>query len=687
MGTISKRGSSRLSTLTLGVALVGACGCGVAFSAGCEGTAGGTGGAPDASAGLGDAAGPTYDTSDGGAPLPDDGFDGGTNNPNLPSFGATRSLAIAPPPISGGTLLAMTDGRHVVASDPDRDRIYVVDLGTKAVSTIALRAHDEPGRLVEDANGRANIVLRTGGALVTVDVDAARITDRRAVCAAPRGVAFDAAGDRLLVACDSGELAELDSPPPPTSRGPRVPDRMTIIARLGEGLRDVVVAANAHIFVSRFRTAEILELDPAGALLATSRPSPIATSGTPDAGIDGGGFAPAPFAEATLAWRMLPAPPGSGSDAPVVVHQFAINAAVAPSAGGYGASSSGFPDTSDGGLSGGQAACTSSGIVHAAITQGSNVFFAPDQLVMPVDMVASADGFAVIAAGNGHTSTLPQVFELGRGQCGASAIVHSLQAPASNGTSTTLQPIAIVRLADGSLLVQSREPARLVNLSTNESIDLATDSREDTGHAIFHSNSGTGIACASCHGEGGDDAHVWTFSTNDFDAGEATAPRRTPSLHGTLQGTAPYHWDGAMKDIDMLAEQVMTGRMNGPLLSPRQKTALQGWLFAVPAPAAEVTDANAVKRGKALFDSAEVGCSGCHSGPRFTNSATVDVGTGGAFQVPSLVGVRTRAPYLHDGCAATLLDRFGPCGGTQHGSTAQLAASELADLVAYLQSL
>ena len=687
--------SSQLSRIALGIALLGASTTAAAIAAGCEGVPLATpGGADstDAAAGAGDAGpGQSFDAGD---PLPDDAFDGGAGGPNGPRFGPTRSLADAPPSISGGTLLAMSDGAHVVASDPDRDRIYVVDLATRRVATIALQPHDEPGRLVEDANGRANVVLRAGGALLTIDVAAARTTDRRHVCAAPRGVDFDLAGDRLVVACDSGELFELNSPPPWSSRGPRVPDRATLLARLGAGIRDVVVTqprggepASARIFVSRFRTAEILELDATGALITTQRPSPVAT-------FDGGGPSRASFAEATLAWRMVAAPPGSAADAPVVVHQFAITAAVAAAPGGYGASASGFPGSTEGGagVTAGTA-CTSTGIVHTAISQGSSVFFAPDQLVLPVDIVASADGFAVVAAGNGHTATLPQVYELTRGSCGAGAIAHSLRETARDeGTLAPLQPVAIARLANGSLLVQSREPARLVYVTTGDIIDLATDSREDTGHAIFHFNSGTGIACASCHGEGGDDAHVWTFTSGggigDGGVGDGGEPRRTPSLHGTLKGTAPYHWDGAMKDIDMLAEQVMTGRMNGPVLSASQKRVLQSWLFAIPAPVAEpVEEPASFARGKALFESPDVGCAGCHSGPHLTSSVTIDVGTGGAFQVPPLVGVRNRAPYMHDGCAATLSDRFGPCGGTRHGHTSQLGAGDIADLVAYLQRL
>ena len=71
----------------------------------------------------------------------------------------------------------------------------------------------------------------------------------------------------------------------------------------------------------------------------------------------------------------------------------------------------------------------------------------------------------------------------------------------------------------------------------------------------------------------------------------------------------------------------------------------------------------------------------------FTNNRREAVGPS-LFKVPSLVGVGGRAPYMHDGCAATLRDRFGACGGgDKHGHTSQLSETELGDLIAYLESL
>ena len=128
--------------------------------------------------------------------------------------------------------------------------------------------------------------------------------------------------------------------------------------------------------------------------------------------------------------------------------------------------------------------------------------------------------------------------------------------------------------------------------------------------------------------------------------------------------------------------------MSGDCLGPDQMGALTGWVQTVPAPPAPASSrSSASTRGKAIFERADVGCATCHSGPKFTNNQTVDVGTGGSFQVPPLVGVGWRTPLMHDGCAATIADRFGACATAAHGSTGSLSASDISDLVAYLETL
>ena len=65
----------------------------------------------------------------------------------------------------------------------------------------------------------------------------------------------------------------------------------------------------------------------------------------------------------------------------------------------------------------------------------------------------------------------------------------------------------------------------------------------------------------------------------------------------------------------------------------------------------------AANRGKALFESDEIGCSDCHIPPLYTDHSKHDVGTGegsgerkgSEFDVPSLRGIYKTAAYLHDG--------------------------------------
>jgi cytochrome c peroxidase len=95
-------------------------------------------------------------------------------------------------------------------------------------------------------------------------------------------------------------------------------------------------------------------------------------------------------------------------------------------------------------------------------------------------------------------------------------------------------------------------------------------------------------------------------------------------------------------------------------------------------------------RGHSLFGSDKFGCTTCRSGSKLTNNKSYDVGTtdaGELLQVPSLRGVGYRAPFLHDGCAETLRDRFDPsCGGARHGKVADMSDKQTDDLVAHLRS-
>jgi hypothetical protein len=598
----------------------------------------------------------------------------------------------------------VTSAGRAIVSDPDRDAIYVVDLGAQNVAhTIALNAGDEPGRLVEDGAGRVHVALRGGGALVTIDPASGSIISRRTACPAPRGVAYDASTALVWVACATGELVALPS------AGGAIAQQFVV----ERDLRDVVVN-NGSLSVTKFRTAEVLRLASDGTVSRRDQlPSPEST------------FSP------HVAWRVIGTPTG----AVVAVHQAETTQSLSTTVqGGYGggggctglavslpATMSVPIDFADGGeseggteedaaqeadagtgtncfggdpgigaLGGGSGAGGSppfpgacgpeSGAVLSVLTvltaDGTVTVNTSFNGVLPVDVAVSADSslVAAVAPGNAFTANLATVFEFS--QCGTPA---ALNLPSGV---TPQQPIAVAFDSANDVIVQTREPSKLSIITSSggsSTIDLSPNTRADSGFDIFHTQAGGMIACASCHPEGGDDGNVWIL---DGDL------RRTPSLRGTIAGTAPYHWPGDEPNLEILVNDVYTIRMSGVTLQSAQMDVLTNWVQSVPAPPAPTwVNADAAQRGHVLFDRADVGCVTCHSGAKFTNNQTMDVGTGGLFQVPPLVGVGWRTPLLHGGCAATIADRFGVCATPQHGSIGSLTAANISDLTAYLETL
>ncbi len=633
---------------------------------------------------------------DGQVPTPPPGFSFSAFPPN---YGTTFAAPVAPPAISGGTLRILTGGQTAVAADPDRDNVYIVDLTTKSVrATISLNPGDEPGRVVADAKGRAHVALRHGGALVSIDTVAGVLLQRRDVCAAPRGLAYDAATDLVHVACAGGELVSL-----PAEGGTAV----RTVTLKGD-LRDVAVDG-PRLRVSRFLSAELLTVEADGTVSAVVSPGSFRAV----AARGGQRFTPG------VAWKMTEMPDDSGV---MMLHQRGVADEVQPVVGGYGG---GGPND----------ACN--GIVHPAVTMVSSdgsVHSGPAMagMVLAVDMAISPDGkrVAVLSAGNatntfagGATSgpALTQVFvsdttSVTDGDIGCQPDgMHSpcspgvvgmpifdstgMPKPASTGSGGSSgvvcgvpnpdvpqvvgQPVAVAFEASGKVVVQSREPAMLA-FADGTRVTLSTVTRADTGHLVFHSNAGGFLACASCHAEGNDDGRVWNFTCQ--------GPRRTQSLHaGALRGSEPFHWDGEETDMTRLMNDVFVGRMSGPTLLPDQIDTLLSWIDKQPrVPRAVHANPAAVERGRALFNDPTRGaCASCHSGASFTNNASVDVGTGRAFQVPSLVGVGSRGPFMHNGCAQTLAGRFDAAcgGGDRHGKTSGMAPDEINDLISYLQSI
>ncbi len=599
---------------------------------------------------------------------------------------APREAEMTALPVSGGTLLSLGTSGALVSSDPARDRISVALDGN--VSEITLPEGSQPWRMTQLGGSTFAVSLRGSSKVVALDVDGAGDPLWEAsVCTAPRGLDFELSSQRVHVACAGGELVSLNA------------ETGEEEARvfLASDLRDVV-AADGRLYVSRFRSAEVLFVEGGEVVKQVELPTVLVTARFTDI---------ERTMKPTVAWRMQAVPSGGVA----VVHQRATvdevpieltegderDGEVAASPYGGGGSPVGLPD------------CTS--IVQSGISQVDSegvVLTSPSLagVVLPVDLAVSPSGneFLVANAGvrdpNAPLSRTMIISEHSTSESSSTDISvrssvmtfdkFSLSSPASETT--------VVGCVDGIEQAHAEGPSTAVayqgnavaSLSVRQAtlvqrgavLSLGGASGIDTGHDIFHRDTGAGIACASCHPEGTDDGHVWTFT----DLG----PRRTQNLAVPLGDTAPFHWDGELTSVSNLMDEVFVVRMGGSFQSEQRLDALQNWLFKSPVPVHLQEMDAAAERGKALFEAADVGCASCHSGDALTDNRSYDVGTSEVpMQVPSLVGVAAHPPFMHDGCAKTLEERFDEkCGGGDaHGRTSQLSDAEKSDLVAYMRTL
>jgi len=571
------------------------------------------------------------------------------------------------PPLGGGGLLVSRDGTRAVVSDADRDRVFVATLGESPAlaldAEIPLQMGDEPGRAVEDASGVVHIVLRGSGQLVSLDLVTAELRARRAVCDQPRGIAYNAKLDVLHVACAEGRLVTL----------PAAPSEPALREwRLDDDLRDVVVQGD-ELVVSRFRSAELLRVNSVGAVVARVKPPRIQLW---QEEVGCAGATNTREFEPLVAWRMAPV----SDDTVLVLHQRAEATPL---------------ELEEPSAYGGGSVCP--GIVQSVVTM---IGATGAQRVMPgvvsatlaTDVALSPDGAHVALTASTTDAGTRALVLVGRALLESSSSASTFVSDSStlcNDIATLVpgdQPTAVAFTPDGRLLVFSRQPAllSLVDVATPDlpvaRVYLNDVDVTDTGQEIFHGVAGNQIACASCHPEAGDDGHVWSFT--------GVGARRTQHLRGGILGTAPFHWEGDLPSFQHLMSEVMERRMAGPILVSEYQAALANWIDAQPAFSRTDYDVAAAERGRLLFESDETRCATCHSGEALTNNATVNVGTGLGLQVPSLRGVSFRAPFLHDGCAPTLRDRFGSCGGGDaHGVTSQLGTAQVSDLVEYMKSL
>jgi len=543
-------------------------------------------------------------------------------------------------PVYGGTLESAPAIGGVIAADPEGNRLLRV-IGDD-VAEMDLGYNARPFRVhVEDAT--AWVTLRGTGELAEVAIDSGRLHWRTRVCLEPRGVARSQAGP-LLVACAGGELVEVDDD-----------GNLGRLAVLEPDLRDVV-AAEDHLLVSRFATAEVLEVDPESLSIVARY-----------------------FGSDSVAWRMRPYGGGAlvllqeTTPEPIAIDEPDAETEAEEPTSAYGAASSGCQDT-----------IVSTVLIAVWMT---NAPF-PTRTVLNgvtvgTDFAMIGDDDVTIAnagAGDGEPDVL--TFDLSEsednGGCLDADVDHVLS---SDGRAS-----AVAVDSDGTIIMQSAAPLSLTRAEPQGFVlKVAPDASTDAV-ALFHADPGVGVSCASCHPEGLDDGHVWVFFTPHTVG--SRIERRTMPLAGGILSRLPYHWDAVHEDPHALMADTFEARMGGSA-DPETTDALFDWLDGLRHVRSHPKmEEAAIEEGREAF--AVAGCDGCHTGSVFTSNRIESIGRPGeAVKVPSLLGVGARNDLLHDGCDADLDARFdGVCDGlATHGDVTDLTPDEIDALKAFLRTL
>jgi hypothetical protein len=549
-------------------------------------------------------------------------------------------------PLVGGGIAAGAE--WVGAVDPDDDLVELEHVTTHDEQVLQFEDGSAPAAIAWTSSAsepeRAHVLLRGNGARAVVEPGATgddpTLLRLAGICPAPRGIAWDDLRDLMWVACAGGELVSS------TSDG-------VIVATfwLDPDLRDIVVLADGRAMVSRMRAAEVLIVDlDKGAVTARFTPP------------EQGDAFERPFVPRVLR-RMVPLPDGGA----IALYQTHDTKTV-PTSG---------PDEQEDDATYGGDGNDCGSIVRTVMAEVSpDLGFTSAKIVDAqqgyiVDVVQTGGWREILATAKGIVKTLMQSASVGGNET-CVAPVFTIEAP--------VVPTGLTVHGE-DVWVTTREPFTSSTLKTFEAFSGLSPGV--TPLRMFH-DSPAGIACASCHAEGGDDAHTWTFA--------GFGERRTQALGGILVSeTAPFHWSGELPTFDHLLADVGVGRMGLEKPTQAQSAGLQEFLDLLPAapPSGPPADPALVVEGAVLFGDETVGCTECHSGWRYTNGDSADVGTGGTFQVPSLIGVGARLPLMHDGCAQTLRQRFDDvvCGGDAHGNTASLTSPQIDALVAFLASL
>ncbi|MEO7113449.1 MAG: cytochrome D1 domain-containing protein [Polyangiaceae bacterium] len=584
---------------------------------------------------------------------------------------------------SVGASIAFLSGKNQLAVvNPDQGSISIVNADSLAIlSTVDVGG--EPRALLELASGKILVTNSRGGEIVLVDPVSASVVKRKTICDGPSGLAASPDESFVVVACEwDGSVVKVD----PSSLDASV---------LATGLarpRAVAVVGNAKapsVIVSEFTGGNVVRIAADGTV---SRVSLVPTS--------------APYRDAltkmtgNLAAALVPA---NGN---LLVAYELVNhtgdASLEKIAGDYGSVTDGNPKINPvigslGIAADGTPTLSGDTLLYSIFDGGSRVFNGPVAVASwsHYEIVAniSTNNVAMIDTNQSDPKTRAVGnISVGAGPSGVAVDQAHGLAYVDNAFDGSISKIDLAKSA--TLPHGPTQPLQTQIRTLSQPFSASARA----GRKIFYDASNTHVtpsgvvACATCHPGGADDGLIWFIETTNI----PLKRRRTPSLWNAHTATAPFHWNGQYKVMDDLAEATITDLMAGDGLLV-DLPSVQAYIDEmVQPPVAPAGDANAIARGKILFESADTQCSTCHSGADFTDDQLhavlnpMSLSADDSFSTantPALHGLFLRAPYFHDGRSPSLKDLLTRTDASAHGKTSQLASSDVSDLVAYLNSL
>lgn len=222
----------------------------------------------------------------------------------------------------------------------------------------------------------------------------------------------------------------------------------------------------------------------------------------------------------------------------------------------------------------------------------------------------------------------------------------------------------------------------------------------EKGRALFNdgslSSSGQ-VSCATCHPMNGHTDNKTYVGLDVVPDGDPRG-RSTPTMWGAGTRQAEWSWAGNIPAIETNIRGIIVNRMKGAEPSKETLEALAAYVKSLPNGPAPFLNADGtprntaqadVKRGYELF-AGKAGCMTCHVPASYDKKGPEDVGSGGAFKVPSLRNVSKTGPYFHDGRFKTLEETvtfMWDFYKKKSDSTDTLSDADKRDLVAFLRAL